>query len=81
MTGLEAYDACTNLTSYGQTYMSSIYECSDNVATLTYYEDDACSGDVVISSETVNNTCINGQIDRCSSDGKRHMLEVGHFVL
>lgn len=67
---LDAFDDCTNLTSLGQTYKSSMYECTDNAATLSYYESDSCSGDVLVSSEVSNNTCINGQIDRCTSEGE-----------
>ena len=71
MSGLDAFGDCTNLTSFGQSFKSSMYECSGNAATVSYYESDSCSGDVLTSSEVANNTCINGQIERCTSEGER----------
>ena len=70
LNGINAFGECTNLTSFGQPFMSSMFECADNVATLSYYTDDSCST-VLSSNETANNTCIGGQIERCSSEGER----------
>ena len=47
-----------------------MYECTDNAATLSYYESDSCSGDALASSEVFNNTCINGEIQRCTAEGE-----------
>lgn len=71
-TGVEAFGACTDMTGLGTGYSSSMFECVDDEAMLTYFESGNCSsGDADLSGEISDNTCHdNGQITRCTTEGK-----------
>lgn len=63
--GFVDYGACTNLTGVSDQYSSSMFDCTDSEATVSYYAGDSCSGDAVSSDQRTNNSCSDSETSRC----------------
>lgn len=82
-TGVEEFGACTNMTGSGTGYSSSMFQCNDSEAILTYYESDTCiSGDEDKSGVVSNITCSeDNRISRCKTGGEGEWQTLLHTYI
>lgn len=72
--GYETFGTCINLAGQDLAYSYGMYECTDSVAIMNYYDSETCTGDVTESVEISNSTCSDGDTfssnSRCITEGE-----------